>query len=158
MNLLTSVGQAGQDVRISMRSLARTPGFAAGAMLSMGLGIAAATAMFSVIYGVIINPFPYEHPETLMSIQVVEPDVEFNPYLPDHYLDIAEKNHIFDGVIASTISDVLLTGTANPKRLRGNFVTANTFGVLGVALLLGRNITPADGAADALPVAVLGYR
>jgi putative ABC transport system permease protein len=158
VNLTMLFGQFGQDVRFGLRSLARTPGFGISAMLSLGLGIAATTTIFSVIYGVIIDPFPYAHPETLMSINVQEPTLRFFPYMPEHYLDIAEKNHIFDGVIASTISDVLLTGTSNPERLRGNFVTPNTFGILGVAPYLGRSITPADGAADAAPVAVLGYR
>jgi putative ABC transport system permease protein len=154
------VNQLGHDVRFGIRSLARSPGFFFAATTSLALGIAATTAIFSVIYGVIIHPFPYAHPETLMSIQVREPDrhLEFSPYKPDQYLDIAERSHIFQGVIASTISDVLLSGTANPERLRGNFVTTNTFEVLGVKPLLGRYITAADGRTDALPVAVLGYK
>lgn len=150
----------GQDLRFGARGLAQSPGFSVTAVLSLALGIAATTAMFSVIYGVIIDPFPYAHPETLMSIQVREPDhnLEFSPYTPDQYLDIAEHNHIFHAVIASTISDVLLTGTDNPQRLRGNFVTTNTFEVMGVQPYAGRFIMPADGRADAVPVAVLGYK
>ncbi|MBV8846928.1 MAG: hypothetical protein JO307_29315 [Bryobacterales bacterium] len=93
--------------------------------MSFSLGIAAATAMFSVIDGVIIHPFIYAHPETLMSIYWWENDRNRSdrPYTPEAYLDIAERSNIFEGVIASTISDVLLTGTSNPERLRGNFVT-----------------------------------
>ena len=145
-------------MRLALRGLMRSPGFTAATVSSLALGIAAATAMFSVIYGVILDPFPYKHPDTLMSIRVHEPNDQFNPYLTDHYLDIAEESHIFEGVIASTISDVLLTGTANPERLRGNFVTTNTFPIMGVAPLLGRYITAEDGAPDAPPVAVLGFR
>lgn len=154
------MGSIRQDVRFGMRSLAQSPGFAITAILSLALGIAATTAIFSVVYGVIIDPFPYAHPETLMSIQVREPDhnLSFSPYTPDQYLDVAEHSHIFRGVIASTISDVLLTGAANPERLRGNFVTTNTFQVMGVQPLLGRYITPADGGVEAAPVVVLGYK
>jgi len=65
--------------------------------------------------------------------------------MPDQYLDIAERNHIFQSVISSTISDVLLSGTASPERLRGIFVTTNSFEVMGVNPYLGRYITPADG-------------
>ncbi len=153
-------GSIARDVRFGFRSLLQSPGFTVTAILSLALGIAATTAIFSVIYGVIIDPFPYAHPETLMSIQVREPDhnLVFSPYTPDQYLDIAERSHIFQGVIASTISDVLLTGTANPERLRGNFVTTNTFKVMGVQPLLGRYITPADGGVTAAPVVVLGYK
>lgn len=149
-----------QDIRFGTRSLLQSAGFTSTAILSLALGIAATTAIFRVVYGVIIDPFPYAHPETLMSIQVREPDhnLVFSPYTPDQYLDIAEHSHIFNGVIASTISDVLLTGTANPQRLRGNFVTTNTFQVMGVQPYLGRYITPADGGIDAAPVVVLGYK
>lgn len=145
-------------MRLALRALMRSPGFTAATVSSLTLGIAAATAMFSVIYGVILDPFPYKHPDTLMSIRVHEPNGDFNPYLTDHYLDIAEQSHIFESVIASTISDVLLAGTANPERLRGNFVTTNTFAIMGVAPLLGRYITAEDGAPGAPPVAVLGFR
>ena len=160
MTSTPSFGQFGQDVRFGIRSLRQSLAFFLTGTLSLALGIAATTAIFSVIYGVIIHPFPYAHPETLMSIQVREPDhdIEFAPYKPDHYLEISERSHIFKAVIASTISDVLLTGTTNPQRLRGNFVTTNTFEVMGVQPYLGRYITPADGRADAPPVAVLGYK
>lgn len=160
MNLTAWFGHLEQDVRFGIRSLTRSPGFALTAALSLALGIAATTAMFSVIYGIIIDPFPYAHPETLMSIQVREPNhnLVFSPYTPDQYLDIAAHNHIFQALIASTISDVLLTGTVNPERLRGNFVTTNTFQVMGVNPYLGRYIAPADGGATAAPVAVLGYK
>lgn len=114
------------------------------------------TAEYLLGRGANLNWIGYEHRTPLQAVR--EPQLAFSPYTPDQYLDIAEQNRIFDGVIASTISDVLLTGTSNPERLRGNFVTINTFGILGVAPLLGRYILPSDGAADAAPVAVLGYR
>src|ERR1051326_5570700 len=60
--------------------------------------------------------------------------------------------------IASTISDVLWTGDGDPQRLRGNYGTPNTFQVMGVPPLLGRTYLPADGALEANPVVVLGYR
>lgn len=150
----------GQDFRFGIRSLIQSPGYALTAVLSLALGIAATTAIFSVIYGVIIDPFPYSHPETLMSIQIREPDhhLVFSPYTPDQYLDIAEHTKIFDGLIASTISDVLLAGKGNPERLRGNFVTTNTFDVMGVRPYLGRYIRPSDGGVEASPVVVLGYK
>jgi putative ABC transport system permease protein len=153
-------GPFGYDVRFGFRSLLQARGFAVTAILSLALGIAATTTIFSVIYGVIIDPFPYAHPETLMSVLVREPDrnLVFSPYTPEQYLDIAERNKVFNGTIASTISDVILTGSANPERLRGNFVTTNTFDVLGVQPQLGRYIRPTDGGSDAAPVVVLGYK
>src|SRR6185503_15182068 len=79
-------------------------------------------------------------------------------YSVDQFVEIAGRSRIFDGVIASTISDVLWTGDGDPRRLRGNHGTFNTFEVMGVPALLGRTATPADGAPGAEPVVVLGYR
>lgn len=152
--------QLTQDLRTGAKGLWQSPGFSIAAMLSLALGIGAATVIFSVIYGVVIDPFPYSHPETLMSMAAEDPahHARFFPYTPDQYLEFQKRNDIFDGLIASTISDVLLTGSGEPERLRGNFVTTNTFEVMGVKPYLGRYITPADGGMPAAPVAVLGYK
>ncbi len=160
MRVLTWAEQFVQDFRFAARNIAHAPGFTSSTVLSLALGIGATTAIFSVVYGVIIDPFPYSHPETLYSFYAVLPDRHgrFYPYTPDQYLDIAADNHVFEDVIASTISDVFWTGTGEPLRLRGNFVTVNTFQVMGVKPLAGRYITPDDGKPDAAPVAVLGYK
>jgi predicted permease len=149
-----------QDFRFGARNLLKSPGFALSAILSLALGIGATTAIFSVVYGVILHPFPYSHPETLFSFRVSEPDrnLYFYPSTPDQYLEIAGRSRVFSDVISSTISDVFWTGAGKPQRLRGNFVTVNTFGVMGVNPVLGRYITPRDGEPEAEPVAVLGYK
>ena len=82
----------------------------------------------------------------------------FYPYTPDQYLDLVERTLVFEDLIASTISNVFWTGTGEPLRLRGNFVSVNTFRVMGVKPLLGRYLTERDGAPEASPVAVLGYK
>ncbi len=160
MSWLTWSDQIVQDFRFGARNFARAPGFSLSAILSLALGIGATTAIFSVVYGVVLDPFPYSHPETLYSFYATLPDRNgrFYPYTPDQYLDVAADNHVFENVIASTISDVFWTGTGEPLRLRGNFVTVNTFQVMGVKPLAGRYITPDDGKPDAQPVAVLGYK
>jgi predicted permease len=149
-----------QDARFGLRNLTKNPGFAAIAVLSLALGIMATTAIFSVVHGVILDPFPYKDIDSLMSIRVQEPGARFGRtyYNTDQYLEFAERSTIFEGVVASTISDVLWTSSGEPQRLRGNYVTTNTFPVMGVPPLYGRAIAPADGAADAPEVAVLGYK
>jgi predicted permease len=149
-----------QDVRFGVRNLAATPAFTALAVMSLALGIMAATAMYSVIHGVVLDPFPYRDVGTLTSVRVAELGQRGGrtSYPVDHFLEIAERSTIFDGVIASTISDVVWTSDGEPQRLRGNHVTANTFEVLGVPALLGRASGTADGAPGAAPVVVLGHR
>ena len=79
-------------------------------------------------------------------------------YSIDQFLDIAERNPVFEGVIASTWSDVTWTGGGEPQRLRGNHCTMNTFDVMGVPPLIGRTTAASDAVEGAEPVAVLGYK
>jgi putative ABC transport system permease protein len=150
-----------QDLRFGFRNLRKNPGLMVSALVSLGFGIGATTAIYSVIQAVIFDPFPYRDTKTLASPKVAgsasKRDWRFN-YSPDEYLEIAEGNHIFEATIASTISDVSWTGQGDPERLRGNFVTTNTFPFLGVAPLVGRTIIEEDGKPGAEPVAVLSYK
>jgi len=149
-----------QDLRYGARMLLKHPGSTALAVLSLALGIMATTAIYSVIHAVVLDPFPYKDVDNLMSVKVQEPGQRGyrTYYSTDQFLEIAERSSIFEGVIASTISDVLWTDGAEPQRLRGNYGTPNTFQVMGVPPLLGRTIVPDDGSPAAAPVAVLGHR
>ena len=157
---LQLVEQLVQDFRLGVRNLLKRPAFAIVAAGSLALGIGAATAMYSVIHAVILDPFPYKDVDHLFSIQVRDLAGRRNRlyYSVDQYLEFARRSSIFEGVIASTISDVLWTGSGEPRNLRGNHVTMNTFEVLGVPPLLGRVVTPRDEQGDADPIAILGYR
>ena len=148
------------DLKFAFRQLLKTPGFTAVAVLTLALGIMATTAMYSVIYAVVLDPFPYKDVDHLMSVKVWNPGEQGyrTYYSTDQFLEIAERSSIFEGVIASTISDVVWTGEGDPQRLRGNYGTPNTFQVMGVPPLLGRTIMPSDGEPAAEPVCVLGYR
>jgi predicted permease len=158
--MLMWLRQLPQDVRFGVRTFVRTPGFTTLAVLSLALGIMASTAMYSVIHAVVLDPFPYKDVDALMSVRSWNPQQEGSRtyYSTDEFLEIAERSTIFDGVIASTISDVLWTEDGDPQRLRGNHGTPNTFLVMGVPALLGRFYLPDDGRPDAAPVVVLGYR
>ena len=149
-----------QDIRYGIRTLSRSPALTAIAIGSLALGIGATTSIYSVIYAVVLDPFPYKDVDSLMSIAVRDPGARGmrTYYTVDQYLDIERRNSIFDGVIISTISDVEWTGAGEPIRLRGNHVTMNTFTVLGVPPLLGRVTTPSDALPNAEPIAILGYK
>jgi predicted permease len=149
-----------RDVRFGVRGLLRTPGFTLLAVMSLALGIMATAAIYSVLHAVVLDPFPYKDVDRLMSVRVSNQSQRGyrTGYPVDQFLEIAERSTIFEGVIASTISDVLWTGDGDPQRLRGNHGTFNTFDVMGVPPLIGRTPTAADARAGAEPVVVLGYR
>ena len=149
-----------RDLRFGARSLARTPGVSTLAVTSLAVGIMAATAMYSVLHAVVLDPFPYKDVDRLMSVRVTNAAQRGSRtgYSVDEFLEIAERNAIFEGTIASTISDVLWSGEGDPQRLRGNHGTFNTFDVMGVPPLLGRTPDAADARPGAPPVVVLGYR
>ncbi len=158
--MLTWLEQFARDVRFGLRNLVRSPGFSALAIVSLAMGIMATTAIYSVLHAVVLDPFPYKDVGKLMSVQVSNAALRGyrTGYSVDQFLEIAERNTIFEGTIASTISDVLWIGEGDPQRLRGNYGTFNTFDVMGVPALLGRTPGPDDARPGAPPVAVLGYR
>jgi len=158
--MITWLAEFLRDIRFGVRHLAKAPNVTLIAVLSLALGIMATTAIYSVIHAVVLDPFPYKDVDKLMSVRVWDPSQRGfrTGYSTDQFLEIAERNTIFEGVIASTISDILWIDGGEPQRLRGNHGTFNTFQVMGVPPLLGRTIVPEDARADAAPVVVLGYK
>src|SRR5438270_7691985 len=148
------------DLRHGIHLLRKAPGFTAVAVSTLALGIGATTAVYSVVYAVVLNPFPYKDVDTLMSVRVAEPGQSGSrlSYTPAQFVEIRERNKIFETTIASTISDVLWTSNEEPQRLRGNYVTRDTFATMGVPPLLGRALTPDDFRPDSAAACVLGYR
>ena len=150
-----------QDVRFAFRQLRRNPGFAITAILTLALGIGASTAVFSVAYGVLIDPFPYKDVHTLATPKICWPELGYcgwRAYTPQQFNEIASKTDLFSGVTASTVGMVELTGNFEPQRLRGNYITANTFDVLGVQPIFGRKTVDSDVEPGHGEVALLSYR
>src|SRR5215208_3353725 len=149
-----------RDLQFGARSLAKSPGFTSLAVMSLALGIMAMTTIYSVLHAVVLDPFPYKDVDRLMSVRVTNAAARGSRtgYSVDQFLEIAQRNTIFEGVVASTVSDVLWVGEGDPQRLRGNYGTFNTFDVMGVPPLIGRTPAAADAQAGAEPVVVLGYR
>ena len=151
-----------QDFRFALRVLGKNPGFAAVAVLTLALGIGATTAIFSVVYGALLNPFPYADSRrltVLVSYNKAEGgNAEWKWVSAAEYLDYQEQNHVFDDVIGATAEQVQLTGTDVPELLRAVWVTTNTFRVLGVRPLIGRPIIAEDGRQGVAQVAVLSYK
>ena len=151
-----------QDFRYAIRTLAKSRGFTAVAVITLALGISASTALFSVIHNVLVAPFPYADSPRLMAIQIHDTE-RSEPggrggFVGPEFLDYAEQNHVFDGVIGSANQDVLYTTGEGTERFEGLLVTPGTFEFFGMPALLGRAMEPADYDPGAPPVFVLRYK
>ena len=149
-----------QDLAYGWRSFRRSPGFVAVALLSLTLGTGATSAIFSVIYGVIIDPYPYAAADHIWMPEVRGPDGRDGHTYTLPELRELQASPAFASVMATSVQPVLLTGEFAPESLTGVLVTANAFDFLGVPPLLGRTIQPSDvrGNGDAAPVVVLSHR
>jgi predicted permease len=155
------VGTFITDLRYALRQLRRAPGFAITAVLTLALGVGATTAVYSVAYGVLIDPFPYHDVKTLATPSVSVPDqprTSWRVYTPAQYLDIARHIDIFSGTAASGPRTVTITGNGAPEQVRGNYISANTFTVLGVQPVLGRASADVDVQPGHGDVALISYR
>jgi len=156
------MGTLGQDIRYALRNLGKSPGLAIVAMVTLALGIGASTAIFSVLDNILMEPFPYPDAHRFMSIRIH--DTEKNQpggraWFPGpEYLEYAEQNHVFDRVIAAVDTDVLYRSGEGSLRFHGAYVTPGTFEFLGMPVLLGRVMQPADYEPSAPPVFMLRYK
>ena len=146
----------GRDVRHALRGLRRGPGFAATVVLVLALGIGANTALFSVVYGLLLRPLPYPDPEAIVLVGKVWPDstgppTVTNPELRALWADAGS----FEQLAAS--SRLAVTWTRPEGNLSGAAVTPSYFSVLGTTPHLGRLFTPADAEAGAPRVVLLSH-
>ena len=147
-----------QDARYALRGMRRSPGVTAVAVASLALGIGANTAIFSLINTILLRMLPVEDPERLVELLFKAPRQDhFNLFSWGSYDHYREHNHVFSGVIAFAFEPFAVHGDGlEPERVRGLWVSANYFPVLGVKPGLGRLIGPED-AGSAANVAVVSW-
>ncbi|MEP6574568.1 MAG: ABC transporter permease [Gemmatimonadota bacterium] len=130
-----------RDLRYSVRRLIKAPAFTTIVILTLGLGIGANTAIFTVVDTVLLRPLPYRSPEQLVTIQHWYPSINLHaPVSAPGFRDDRDKTHSYDGVAVETGWNVNLTGTGDPERLVGSRVTGDFFRTLGVSPTAGRAI------------------
>ena len=147
------------DIRIAVRNLIRVPGFASAFVLTLGLGIGANTAIFSVINGVILRPLPYPEADRIMRLRQPQAaagveDSSFSFPEVGHY---RSQSKTIDQFVEFGDWTFNVLGRGEPHRATGGLVTANFFPLLGAQPLVGRLLVPADEAKGAPPVAVLTH-
>jgi predicted permease len=149
-----------QDVRYSLRMIAKAPGYAAIAILTLALGIGANTTIFSWINSALLNPVPgLASPREVVSLALSKPGDNPFPFTYPDVEAIRDGQQSFTGITACNFALMSLTGKGKPERVWGMVASANYFDVLGVRPILGRGFLPVeDEKPGGAPVAVISYR
>ena len=146
-----------QDLRLAARQLARVPGFTMLVVLTLAFGIGANIAVFSVVYGVVLRPLPYNEPRQLVRItsELRTFGATGTGVAPLELFDYQARTDLFSGVSGLYPVNANLTGGAAPERVEVLFVSASYFTVLGVAPQLGRVFGAQDDGPGNPPVAIV---
>ncbi|QYM80663.1 ABC transporter permease [Horticoccus luteus] len=147
-------------LRFALRQLAKSPGFAIVAVLTLGVGIGAVTVAFSAVNAVLLKPFPYiRHQERMLYFN----ELDHSRGLSDigicyaDFLDLQHRMTTLDGLWVRTDRTVILSGADEPERLLGTGVSWDAFKHMGVAPFIGRDFLPSDAQPDSPEVALLSY-
>jgi predicted permease len=152
------------DLRFGLRTLRRSPGFTLLAVLSLALGIGANTAIFSLVYQVVLRALPVKDPASLVSLESNDDnwgwtrrDNNQTVFSYPMYQALRDNNQVFSGLLARVSFPATLAWHGNAVSATAEVVTGNFFQVLGVTPSLGRLLMPADDTPSQSPVVVLSY-
>jgi putative ABC transport system permease protein len=146
-----------QDTRYALRMLRKNPGFTAVAVLTLALGIGANTAIFSVVYAVLLKPLPYTNPEQLFTAFQAN-EQQGVAETGCSYLNFEEwraQNHVFSELAGVVAHQLTLTGRVEPTVVNTSVVTPEFFALLDVKPVAGRIFSPQDGKQGAPPVVLV---
>ena len=143
------------DFRYALRQLRKNPGFACTAIVILGLGIGATTAIFSAVNPILFKPLPYPQASRLMMIWYAAADGSRIPQTFHTFRELEERNRAFEAIAVLEPWQPTLTGAAQPERLDGQKVSASYFRTLGVAPALGRDFQAADDILHGPKVVIL---
>ena len=150
-----------QDFRYSLRQLFRNPGVSLTAILSLALGIGATVSVFSVVYAVLMNPWPYQGADRIANVALLDKSGNEQGYgLNGPQTRELAKAHSLEHVVAFNGWNLTVTGSDVPEDVQAFYFTGNVFQMLGVPAMLGRYYLPSDApdGQDPQPVVVLSYK
>src|SRR5579864_5990815 len=146
-----------QDIRYAGRQVRKSPGFATAAVLTVALGVAAATAMFSLVDRILFRSLPYPHDTELVSVGVIAPIINGEFLFAANYMDWREHQRAFTGFTSSTgVNDCDLTDE-HPLRLSCAAVSSTFLPTFAIQPVLGRNFTREEDEPRAPRVALISY-
>lgn len=149
------MGALAQDIRYGIRTLIKSRGFTAIAVLTLALGIGANTVLFSVVNGVLLNPLAFRAPNELVALYTNRIGFERASISYPNFQDWQRQNQTFASMAAFRWDDLNLTGTGEAEHIRGEMVSADFFSTLGVLPAMGRSFTEDDDHLGAAPVALI---
>ncbi len=144
-----------QDLRYAFRVLVKSPGLSIIAILTLGLGIGANTAIFSVVNGVLLNPLPFHHPDQLVSMFEKIPNFDNGSISYPDFVDWRRMNRTFAGMAAYRSTGFSLSGNGEPERLHGEMVSAGFFEIVGVNPLKGRTFSSDEDRLGGNPAVMI---
>jgi len=144
-----------QDLRFGVRMIAKSPGFAAVAILTLALGIGANIALFSVVNAVLLNPLPYPEPEQLVALHESKPNFETGSIALPNFQDWRKDNRTFSMMAISRGYWFNLTGLGDAEQLRAEFVSTDFLPLLGVKPVLGRMFVEGEDEIGASPIVMI---
>ena len=150
-----------QDLRYALRQLLKSPGFTLTAVISLMLGIGATTAVFSVVYAVLMNPYPYAAPDRMVHLQLKNKAGRTNGFgLTGAQWQELRKSPVVEDTVLTDDWNLTVTGHDLPEDVQAGYFSSNGFNFFGVPTLLGRGLIPSDAVdgQDPQPVAVLSYK
>ena len=156
------MGSLFQDIRYAVRQLVKSPGFTLTAILSLTCGIAATAAVFSVVWGVLMNPYPYANSDRMvhLNLRSDRPNQDEGFGITASQWQRLRQSPVVEDAIITDGWSLTVTGADVPEDVQGSYMSSNAFQFFGVPMLLGRGIQPSDAidGQDPAPVVVLGYK
>jgi putative ABC transport system permease protein len=146
-----------QDFRYAARVLGNNPGVTAIMVFTLALAIGATTAIFSVVYGVLLRPLPYPGPERIMAVSEVNSNGRPSRLADPNFDDFRDQSHSFQSIAKYTAEEVSVSGASQPTRTTVAAVTPEFLTVFGVVPIAGRVFTASDDQKGAAPVALVSY-
>src|SRR6266852_4753825 len=148
-----------QDAGFALRMMRKSPGFTLAAILTLGLGIGANSAIFSVVNAVLLKPLPYEHGERLVTLHQQAPHAGMlnQGFSALDTNDYRAQSHSLDGLVEYHNMNFILLGRSEPERVETGVVSWNYFDVFGIKPLFGRAFRPEDEQPGAPAVLMLSY-
>ena len=148
----------GQDVRFGWRMLKRSPSFTLAAVISLGLGMGATTAIFSAVYSLLIRPLAYPNAQRLVWISNFWPKIHIDTVLSPDFVEARSHTRSFEQLSAFTVGDENLTDSGEPVRVSCAWVTANFLPMLGTVPQLGRLFTESEDRPGGPPFVLISDR